>query len=129
GFRQIRQREDRGQAQNARGSPLRAQRALHVHRRSHAAADLPEAVMLEIVRPGAAAPGARAALFDFDGTLSLIRSGWLDIMLDMMVDTLRPLAPDASAEQLRAEALDLVWPLTGKDTIFQMIAFAGAIRA
>jgi phosphoglycolate phosphatase-like HAD superfamily hydrolase len=83
--------------------------------------------MLETIRPGAAAPGARAAIFDFDGTLSLIRSGWLEIMLDMIVETLSPLAPGDTAEQLRAEALDLVWPHTGKDTIFQMIAFAGAV--
>jgi len=85
--------------------------------------------LLETIRPGAAAPGARAALFDFDGTLSLIRSGWLEIMLDMIVETLAPLAPGESAEQLRAQALELVWPHTGKDTIYQMIAFAGAVRA
>ena len=85
--------------------------------------------MLEIIRPGASAPGAKAALFDFDGTLSLIRSGWLNIMLDMIVETLLALDTGETAEQLRAEALDFVWPHTGKDTLFQMIEFAGAIRA
>ena len=30
----------------------------------------------------------RAVLFDFDGTLSLIREGWQGIMIPMMVDML-----------------------------------------
>jgi phosphoglycolate phosphatase-like HAD superfamily hydrolase len=85
--------------------------------------------MLEIVRPGAAAPGARAALFDFDGTLSLIRAGWLDIMLNMMTGTLAALGTGESAEHLRAESLDRIWPQTGRDTLFQMIEFAAMIEA
>jgi phosphoglycolate phosphatase-like HAD superfamily hydrolase len=85
--------------------------------------------MLEIVRPEAAAPGARAAMFDFDGTLSLIRSGWLDIMLDMMTGTLSTLGSGESAEQLRAESFDRVWPHTGNDTLFQMAEFAAMIEA
>src|SRR6478752_4584332 len=85
--------------------------------------------MLEIVRSGAAAPGARAAMFDFDGTLSLIRSGWLDIMLDMMTGTLSALGAPESAEQLRAESFDRIWPHTGKDTLFQMIELAAMVKA
>ena len=84
--------------------------------------------MLETIRAGISAPGARAAIFDFDGTLSLIRSGWLEIMLDMIVEGLAKLETGESAEQLRADALEFVWPHTGKDTLFQMEAFAGAIR-
>jgi phosphoglycolate phosphatase-like HAD superfamily hydrolase len=84
--------------------------------------------MVETIRHGAAAPGARAALFDFDGTLSLIRSGWLEIMLDMIVETLAALGTGESAERLRGQAFDAVWPLTGKDTIYQMRAFARAIE-
>jgi len=83
--------------------------------------------MVETIRPGASSPDARAALFDFDGTLSLIRSGWLDIMLDMMVETLLDLRTGETAESLRAEAFDFVWPHTGNDTIYQMRAFADAI--
>ena len=85
--------------------------------------------MVEAIHPGTSAPDARIAVFDFDGTLSLIRSGWLNIMLDMIVETLLALDTGETAEQLRAEALDFVWPHTGKDTLFQMIEFAGAIRA
>lgn len=84
--------------------------------------------MFEIIRPGAAAHGARAAMFDFDGTLSLIRSGWLDIMLDMMTGTLAALGTGESREQLRRESFDRIWPHTGKDTLFQMVEFADMIR-
>ena len=33
----------------------------------------------------------RSVLFDFDGTLSLIRQGWQDVMVPMMVDILAEL--------------------------------------
>jgi phosphoglycolate phosphatase len=85
--------------------------------------------LLETIRPGASAPHAQAALFDFDGTLSLFRAGWLDIMLDMMVETLSALSPGETPEQIRALSFDLVWPHTGGDTLYQMAEFAGAIRA
>ena len=45
-------------------------------------------VPLEIVRPGADASQARVVLFDFDGTLSLIRAGWVDVMVPMMLEEL-----------------------------------------
>jgi 3-oxoacyl-[acyl-carrier protein] reductase len=38
--------------------------------------------------PGASAREARVVLFDFDGTLSLIRSGWVETMVPMMVEIL-----------------------------------------
>ena len=44
--------------------------------------------MIEQLRPGVSAANARVALFDFDGTISLIRSGWMDVMIPMMVEIL-----------------------------------------
>jgi hypothetical protein len=44
--------------------------------------------MIEIVTQGASAARTRVALFDFDGTLSLIRSGWMDVMVPMMIELL-----------------------------------------
>lgn len=70
---------------------------------------------------------ARAVLFDFDGTISLIRAGWMDIMLTMMMETLKPLSADAATLHDEAEAY--VARLTGKDTIFQMEAFAEHVAA
>ena len=44
-------------------------------------------IALETLRPVSAA-SATHALFDFDGTLSLIRSGWMGVMVPMMVEVL-----------------------------------------
>jgi len=66
----------------------------------------------------------RAVLFDFDGTLSLIRSGWMDVMVPMMVETLLELKTGESEAELRALVEDFVWRLTGKETIYQMMEFA-----
>lgn len=85
--------------------------------------------MIENVTPGVSARHARVVLFDFDGTLSLIRSGWMDVMVPMMVEILADLKTGESEQQLRALVEEFVWRLTGKETIYQMIAFAAAIEA
>jgi phosphoglycolate phosphatase len=85
--------------------------------------------MVENITPGASARNARVVLFDFDGTLSVIRSGWMNVMVPMMVETLADLKTGESEEQLRALVEEFVWRLTGKETIYQMIAFADAIQA
>jgi phosphoglycolate phosphatase len=85
--------------------------------------------MIENVRPGVSARNARVVLFDFDGTLSLIRSGWMNVMVPLMVEILAELKTGETEEQLRDEVEDFVWRLTGKETIYQMIALADAVRA
>jgi phosphoglycolate phosphatase-like HAD superfamily hydrolase len=85
--------------------------------------------MVENIKPGISARHARVVLFDFDGTLSLIRSGWMNVMVPMMVEILADLKTGESEEQLRAIVEDFVWRLTGKETIYQMIAFAEAVEA
>jgi phosphoglycolate phosphatase len=85
--------------------------------------------MVESVRSGVSALEARVVLFDFDGTLSLIRSGWMNVMVPMMVEILVDLKTGESEEQLRSLVEDFVWRLTGKETIYQMIAFADAVQA
>jgi phosphoglycolate phosphatase-like HAD superfamily hydrolase len=80
--------------------------------------------MMESIRPGASAAGARVALFDFDGTLSLIRSGWVEEMVPMMVEILADLKTGESEAELRTIVEDFVWRLTGKETIYQMMEFA-----
>lgn len=84
--------------------------------------------MIESIRAGASARETRVVLFDFDGTLSLIRSGWMNVMVPMMVEILAELKSGESEEQLRAVVEDFVWRLTGKETIYQMIALADAVR-
>jgi phosphoglycolate phosphatase len=85
--------------------------------------------MVENISPGVSARNARVVLFDFDGTLSVIRSGWMNVMVPMMVEILADLKTGESEEQLRGLVEEFVWRLTGKETIYQMIAFAEAIQA
>src|SRR5579884_372338 len=80
--------------------------------------------ILEQIRPGATAAGARVALFDFDGTLSLIRSGWVDVMVPMMVEILLDLKTGESEQEITNIVREFVWRLTGKETIYQMMEFA-----
>jgi len=83
--------------------------------------------MIEQLRPGVSASNARVCLFDFDGTISLIRSGWMDVMVPMMVGILLDLKTGESETELRKVVEDFVWRLTGKQTMYQMIAFAQEI--
>jgi phosphoglycolate phosphatase-like HAD superfamily hydrolase len=85
--------------------------------------------MVESISQGASAKRARVVLFDFDGTLSLIRSGWMDVMVPMMVEILADLNTGESEQQLHAVVEDFVWKLTGKETIYQMISLAEAVRS
>ena len=50
------------------------------------AADLPSLNWLEVVNPAACLGQVRHALFDFDGTISVIRRGWETIMIPMMLE-------------------------------------------
>jgi phosphoglycolate phosphatase len=79
---------------------------------------------VEQLHPGVTAKNARVCLFDFDGTLSLIRSGWMDVMVPMMVEILLGLHTGESETELRAAVEEFIWRLTGKQTVYQMIAFA-----
>src|SRR5579872_1301937 len=85
--------------------------------------------MIENIRAGASARNARVVLFDFDGTISLIRSGWMNVMVPMMVEILAKLDTRETAAELRTIVEDYIGRLTGKQTMYQMIEFADQIRA
>jgi len=71
----------------------------------------------------------RVAVIDFDGTLSLIRSGWLEIMVDQMVDILQPLPGTTESDaDLAAYVTDFVLNLNGRPTIYQMDYLVNEIR-
>jgi phosphoglycolate phosphatase-like HAD superfamily hydrolase len=84
--------------------------------------------MIEIINKGASALRTRVALFDFDGTLSTIRSGWMDIMIPMMVEVLLDLKSGETEAEIRSVVEDFVGRLTGKQTVYQMIELADQIR-
>lgn len=69
-----------------------------------------------------------SALFDFDGTLSLIREGWPQVMIPMMVDVLRQAGASDPTAELTAHVEEFVMRLNGKQTIYQMIQLADEVR-
>jgi phosphoglycolate phosphatase-like HAD superfamily hydrolase len=71
----------------------------------------------------------RAAIFDFDGTLSLLRRNWQDVMIPMMVDILRETGTGEAREALTQHVEEYVMRLNGKQTIYQMIQLADEVRA
>lgn len=83
---------------------------------------------VECLNPGATAARARVGLFDFDGTLSLIRAGWEDVMVPMMVEALLELKSGESEQELRSIVEEFVGHLTGRQTIYQMIEFAEQMK-
>ena len=68
------------------------------------------------------------AVFDFDGTLSMVRDGWQDIMVPMMVEILQECSTDESVEELEKLVMHFVDHLTGKQTIYQMIRLAEEVE-
>lgn len=83
--------------------------------------------MIEVIRSVSAA-NAKVVIFDFDGTLSLIRTGWRDVMVPMCVEQLARLESGESDDTLTQIVENFVWRLTGKETIYQMMALAEAVR-
>ena len=79
---------------------------------------------IELINPDSRRARFRHALFDFDGTVSLIREGWQQVMIPMMVEILLA-TPEAEDEAAVTQVVtDFVTRLTGKQTIYQMIQLA-----
>jgi phosphoglycolate phosphatase-like HAD superfamily hydrolase len=84
----------------------------------------------EFINPVVRRGPFRVALFDFDGTLSLIREGWPRIMIDLMLTHLRAgqLIREQEAE-CAAHLESFVMALNGHPTIKQMERFADEVAA
>ena len=84
--------------------------------------------LFEILNPVARATEARVALFDFDGTLSLLRAGWANVMVPMMMEELAGLNSGESEAELESVVREFVDRLTGKQTVYQMIELARQVE-
>jgi phosphoglycolate phosphatase len=82
---------------------------------------------VELPSPPGPRPEITHVLFDFDGTLSLIRQGWPEVMVPMFVEAM-PRLPGETEADLRQLVLDDIMRLNGKQTIYQMIQLADRIR-
>src|SRR5258708_7292211 len=72
-------------------------------------------------------PQISHVLLDFDGTLSLIREGWPEVMVPMFVEML-PARAGESEEARRNLLYEDIMRLNGKQTIYQMIQLAERIK-
>jgi len=73
---------------------------------------------IEIVNPDIERGRFKYALFDFDGTVSILREGWQNIMLPVMVDAIRGAHP--ATPQIEQACREYIDESTGIQTILQM---------
>ena len=83
---------------------------------------------IEILNPDLPRGNFTHVIFDFDGTLSLIREGWPQVMIPMMVQVLQETGTPETSEQLRTAVENFVMRLNGRQTIYQMIQLAEEVR-
>ena len=82
---------------------------------------------IELPAPLEPRPEISHVLFDFDGTLSLIRQGWPEVMVPMFVEAL-PHLPGETVAGIEQMVLDDIMRLNGKQTIYQMMQLATRIE-
>jgi phosphoglycolate phosphatase len=83
---------------------------------------------IEVINSNVPRGRFRSALFDFDGTLSLIREGWQGVMIPMMVETLLETPRHESQEGIEEIVTGFVSELTGEQTIYQMMRLAEEVE-
>jgi phosphoglycolate phosphatase len=83
---------------------------------------------VEVVRSRAPVAKPRLAFFDFDGTVGLIRAGWMQVMIRQSLDALRATGTSETEAELRPIVEEFIFRLTGKPTIYQMMELAENIR-
>jgi len=83
---------------------------------------------IEVIRQDLPRGEYRAVLFDFDGTLSLIRRNWHEVMISMMADVLEATGGGESRKELEIQIEEFVMRLTGRQTIYQMIQLAEEVK-
>ncbi|HEX5104255.1 MAG TPA: hypothetical protein VFV87_10615, partial [Pirellulaceae bacterium] len=86
------------------------------------------ATALEIVSANYPPGPFRCVVFDFDGTLSLLRADWQGLMIPMAVEILAATGTDEPRERLSEIVTEFVTRLTGRPTIVQMQALADEVR-
>src|SRR4051794_37815098 len=96
--------------------------------RSRNMTDLSERHEPEIVNPKYLRSRFRCAVFDFDGTLSLLRGNWQGLMVPMMVEALAATGSGESQAQLTTIVEEFVTRLTGQLTMQQMMALCDEVE-
>ena len=84
--------------------------------------------LVEFAEGFAPRPSISHVLFDFDGTLSLIRQGWPEVMVPMFVEVAAPRYRAKRTSTCARLVIDDIMRLNGKQTIYQMIQLAERIK-
>jgi phosphoglycolate phosphatase-like HAD superfamily hydrolase len=83
---------------------------------------------VDVINPNLRRGGFRAAVFDFDGTLSLVREGWARIMAEMGRDLFREQGLSTGPDgELLAYLEEQMLRLSGKPSIYQMRNLAAIV--
>ena len=90
------------------------------------ASELRNESWIEVLNPDAVLGRVRHALFDFDGTLSVIRRGWEHVMIPMMIEMIG--GGQSVDPAIEAEVADYVDRSTGILTIKQMAWLENAVK-
>ena len=85
---------------------------------------------IEIIEKPQTSQKFQAALFDFDGTLSLIREGWRDVMVHYFCEVLNEVADPQkeSPATIKKIVREFIDKTTGKQTIFQCFQLVQEVK-
>ncbi|MCK4978380.1 MAG: HAD family hydrolase [Anaerolineales bacterium] len=83
---------------------------------------------IEIVNQNITYGKIKFAIFKYDGIIPLIREGWQQIMIPMVVDILMQTPAHESRDEIESIVRTYVANTTGKQTIYQMIRLAEEIE-
>lgn len=83
---------------------------------------------IEIVREVRLSEPPRHVVFDFDGTLLLVREGWAEVMTTVAVEAIAETDPPEPLDEIRRLASDFLMALNGKPSIFQMMRLAEEVE-
>ena len=72
---------------------------------------------VEVINPAYVRGPFRCAVFDFDGTLSLLRGNWQGLMVPMMVEALVATGTSEARSELISIVEEFVTRLTGQPTM------------
>ncbi len=82
---------------------------------------------IELINPDIPRGKVRCAVFDFDGTLSLLREGWPQVMRALMLDALTTTPAREDLSELERFVDDFIVQSSGQQTIYQMIRLADEV--
>lgn len=83
---------------------------------------------IEVHHPEIQRGRIRHAVFDFDGTLSLLRAGWQEVMIAHAVEELSRTPAAPPVEGWHQFAREYITRLTGEQTIYQMLHLEAEVR-